>query len=48
MGREKSSLKYSGGLIAVDASSGKVFVQHQVALTSGETIQAMRSIVQDA
>jgi hypothetical protein len=26
MGREKSSLKYSGGLIAVDASSGKVFV----------------------
>jgi hypothetical protein len=26
MGREKSSLKYSGALIAVDASSGKVFV----------------------
>jgi hypothetical protein len=48
MGREKSSLKYSGGLIAVDASSGKVFVRHQVSLTSGETIQAMRAIVQDA
>jgi GAG-pre-integrase domain len=48
MGREKSSLKYSGGLIAVDASSGKVFIRHQVSLTSGETIQAMCSIVQDA
>jgi hypothetical protein len=48
MGREKSSLKYSGGLIAVDASSGKVFVRHQVSLASGETIQAMRAIMQDA
>jgi hypothetical protein len=48
MGREKSSLKYSGGLIAVDASSGKVFVRHQVSLASGESIQAMHAIVQDA
>jgi hypothetical protein len=46
--REKSSLKYSGGLIAVDASSGKVFVCHQVSLASGRTIQAMHVIVQDA
>jgi hypothetical protein len=48
MGREKSSLKYSGGLIAVDASSGKVFIQHQVSLASSKTIQAMCAIVQDA
>jgi hypothetical protein len=32
----------------VDASSGKVFVCHQVSLASGETIQAMHAIVQDA
>jgi hypothetical protein len=30
LGREKLSLKYSGELIVVDASSGKVFVCHQV------------------
>jgi hypothetical protein len=47
-GHEKSSFQYNGGLIAVDGASGKVFVRHQVSLAAGETIQAMRAIVQDA
>jgi GAG-pre-integrase domain len=47
-GQEQSSLQYNGGLIAVDAASGKVFVRHQVSMAAGKTIQAMRAIAQDA
>jgi hypothetical protein len=32
----------------VDATSGKVFVQRQVSLALGKTIQAMGAILQDA
>ena len=42
-GKEKPSDKYSGGLIAVDAASGFIFVRHQVSLRAGETIQSLRT-----
>jgi hypothetical protein len=47
-GREKDAMKLNGGLIAVDGAFGKVFLRHQVSLRSGETVEAMRSIVRDA
>ena len=46
-GLEKNSLRYNGGLIAVDVATGKVFLRHQVSLACGETVQALQSIVQD-
>ena len=47
-GKESDNDRYSGGLIAVDSASGKVFCRHQVSLRSGETIVSMRDFHRQA
>ena len=47
-GLEKSSSQYTGGLLGVDAASGKVFVRHQVSLRTGETIGSLRAFYREA
>ena len=37
-GKEKDAMRYCGGLIAVDHSSGYVHLDHQVSLYGGETV----------
>ena len=38
-GREPETEQYRGGTIAVDHSSGKIWVHHQISLRAGETLQ---------
>ena len=42
-GKERKTEQFQGGTIAVDHTSSKIYVYHQVSLRAGETLQAKQS-----
>ena len=45
-GKEKKDDQYNGGTLFIDHSSSMVFIQHQVSLRTGETLQAKHKFEQ--
>ena len=46
-GREKESLRFGGGSLAVDHTSKRVFIHHQVALDASHTLIGQRLLERD-
>ena len=47
-GRERESLRYGGGSLAVDHASKRVFIHHQVSLDASRTLIGKRILERDA